>query len=157
MLAGRWASAEFARLDQVFHERLPGGLAACRLAGDALAALAAWAGSQSLLSMWFHNDLVPTVGRLGLSPHFIRIDGLRATVGGGPKHPHLVAHLAALGLTGPDVVLIGDTVDDALAARAVGAECVLYAGGFTEARRLRATGAPVTESLTEAVALAAGG
>ena len=60
-------------------------------------------------------------------------------------------------LKGPDVVLIGDTVDDALAAQAVGARCVLYSGGFTEARQLRATGAPVVDTLTEAVALAAAG
>lgn len=148
---------EFARLDRVFHDAYQAGLATCRLAADALSALAAWAGSQSLLSMWFHTDLVPTVGRLGLTPHFVRIDGLRARVGGGPKQPHLEAHLDALELKGPDVVLIGDTVDDALAAQAVGARCVLYSGGFTEARQLRATGAPVVDTLTEAVALAAAG
>ena len=56
------------------------------------------------------------------------MDGLRASVGGGSKTPHL----AELGLTGPDCVLIGDSVDDAHAADAVGAGCVLYSGGFTD-------------------------
>ena len=148
---------EFARLDKVFHDAYQAGLATCRLTADAEAALRSWTGSQSLLSMWFHTDLVPTVDRLGLSSYFARVDGLRAAVGGGPKHPHLVRHLAALRVTGAEAVLIGDTVDDAEAAAAVGARCVLYAGGFTEERQLRATGAPVVATLTEAVALAAEG
>ena len=49
------------------------------------------------------------------------MDGLRASVGGGSKIPHLIAHLAELRLTGPDCVLIVDSVDDAHAADAVGA------------------------------------
>jgi phosphoglycolate phosphatase-like HAD superfamily hydrolase len=52
-------------------------------------------------------------------------------------------------------VLIGDSVDDAHAAAEVGAQVVLYAGGFTDAPRLRKTGQPVATTLTEAVALAA--
>lgn len=145
---------EFARLDKVFHDAYQAGLATCRLAPDAEEALRSWSGTQSLLSMWFHTDLVPTVDRMGLTPYFVRVDGLRAAVGGGPKHPHLVTHLTALRLTGEEVVLIGDTVDDAEAAATVGARCVLYTGGFTDERRLRATGVPVVDSLTEAVAIA---
>ncbi|GAA1762051.1 HAD family hydrolase [Luedemannella helvata] len=145
---------EFELLDGVFHNAYNARLAACLLAADAQNALDAWTGTQSLLSMWFHTDLVPTVERYGLTGRFARVDGLRATVGGGPKAPHLAAHLAALGLTGADCVLIGDSVDDALAAEAVGAKIVLYAGGFTDLDRLRAVGAPVAHSLAEAVALA---
>src|SRR5205807_1821814 len=81
---------------------------------------------------------------------------LRATIGGGSKTPHLAAHLDALGLTGPECVLIGDSVDDAHAADAVGAACVLYSGGFTDPERLAETGRPVAHTLTEAVRLATG-
>jgi phosphoglycolate phosphatase-like HAD superfamily hydrolase len=81
------------------------------------------------------------------------VDGLRASVGGGSKTPHLIAHLAELGLTGPDSVLIGDSVDDAHAADAVGAGCVLYSDGFTDSERLRATRKLVARSLSEAVEL----
>jgi phosphoglycolate phosphatase-like HAD superfamily hydrolase len=94
------------------------------------------------------------VRRYGLAGYFTRVDGLRATIGGGSKTPHLVAHLDRLGLAGPDCVLIGDSVDDAAAAEAVGAGCVLYSGGFTDPQRLRATGRPVARSLSEAVKLA---
>jgi len=148
---------DFARLDRVFHDTYGAGLTACALAAGAHSALGSWPGTQSLLSMWFHDRLVPAIDRYGLSGYFARVDGLRAEIGGGPKTPHLVAHLAALGLTGPDCVLIGDSVDDAEAAEAVGAACVLYSGGFTDVDRLRATGRPVAHTLTEAVRLAGAG
>jgi phosphoglycolate phosphatase-like HAD superfamily hydrolase len=147
--------ADFARLDRLFHDTYGAGLSACALAADAHHALAAWPGTQSLLSMWFHDRLVPAIDRYGLAGYFVRIDGLRAEIGGGSKTPHLVNHLAALGLAGRDCVLVGDSVDDAEAAQAVGAACVLYSGGFTDVDRLRATGRPVAGTLTEAVRLAA--
>jgi phosphoglycolate phosphatase-like HAD superfamily hydrolase len=52
-------------------------------------------------------------------------------------------------------VMIGDSVDDALAAASVGARCVLYSGGFTDAARLAEVGVPVVGSLAEAAVLAA--
>ena len=142
---------EFGELDRVFHEAYRSGLPVCRLAVDALDAMRAWTGTQSLLSMWFHTELIPIVRHHGLDGHLTRVDGLREIVGGGSKVPHLRAHLDALGVRGEDCVLIGDSVDDADAATSVGARAVLYAGGFTDATRLRATGAPVAATLVEAV------
>jgi phosphoglycolate phosphatase-like HAD superfamily hydrolase len=147
-------AAEFVRLDEAFHEAYRAGLTTCRLTADARSAIAAWAGTQSLLSMWFHHELVPTVDRHGLTALLARVDGLRASIGGGFKAPHLDAHLRALGVDGRDCVLIGDSVDDAYAAAEVGAQVVLYAGGFTHESRLRETGWPVATTLTEAVRLA---
>ncbi|MEV7330928.1 HAD hydrolase-like protein [Micromonospora sp. NPDC093244] len=144
----------FARLDRIFHDAYRNGLTTCELAADARTAMAAWPGSQSLLSMWFHEELVPTVHTFGLTSHFTRVDGLRATVGGDRKAESLQAHLAELGVDGGDVVLIGDSVDDADAALAVGGRAVLYTGGFTDPARLRASGHPVADTLTDAVALA---
>lgn len=146
---------EFAQLDAVFHVAYRAGLDEVALTADAHAAIAAWGGTQSLLSMFFHDDLVALVRRHGLEPLLARVDGLRDLVGGGPKAPHLAAHLAAVGVAPAACVLVGDTVDDAEAARAVGAAIVLYDGGITDAARLRATGAPVASSLLEAVELAA--
>jgi phosphoglycolate phosphatase-like HAD superfamily hydrolase len=145
---------EFVRLDKIFHEAYAEGLTTCALAADAMDALGRWTGTQSLLSMWFHTELVPTVDRYGLTRYFARVDGNRAAIGGGPKAPHLAAHLAALGVDGADCVLIGDSVDDADAATAVGARCVLYTGGFTDPDRLRGRGVPVATTLAEAVTLA---
>jgi phosphoglycolate phosphatase-like HAD superfamily hydrolase len=144
---------EFALLDQIFHDTYRAGLAGVALTTDARDAMASWAGTQSLLSMWFHHELLPTIARFSLS--FARVDGLREERGGGFKAAHLKNHLIELGFEGPDVVLIGDSVDDADAAAAVGARCVLYAGGFTDPDRLRTCGVPVADTLLQAVALAA--
>lgn len=147
-------AAEFVDLDKAFHAAYADGLVGCPLTSDALSALATWSGTQSLLSMWFHHELVPTIDRYGLASHFVRVDGLRGAIGGGYKAPHLAAHLAALGVAGPDCVMIGDSVDDAHAAESVGARVILYAGGFTDPDLLVATGHPVVPTLTEAVSLA---
>ena len=157
VLLGRPVPPEdFALLDETFHVVYRDGLDGAGLAPDAHAAISAWRGTQSLLSMFFHDDLVALVRRRGLEPLLGRVDGLRAVVGGGPKAPHLAAHLAALAVPADEVVLVADTVDDVEAARSVGAAIVLYAGGITDEDRLRATGAPVVSSLLEAVTLAAG-
>ncbi|MFI5832169.1 HAD family hydrolase [Micromonospora sp. NPDC051300] len=154
-MLGRAVDTEaFGALDRIFHDAYRAGLTSCALAADATAAIAAWPGSQSLLSMWFHDELVPTVHTYGLTPHFRRVDGLRAAVGGGPKAEWLEKHLAELGLDGTDVVLIGDSLDDADAALSVGGAAVLYTGGLSDPARLRASGHPVADTLTEAVTLA---
>jgi phosphoglycolate phosphatase-like HAD superfamily hydrolase len=145
------AENEFGELDRVFHEAYRAGLAVCRLAADAHDAIRAWTGTQSLLSMWFHHELVPIVRHHGLDGRLARVDGLRDVLGGGSKVPHLRAHLDELGRRGVDCVLIGDSIDDAEAAASVGARAVLYAGGFTDEKRLRATGLPVAATLLEAV------
>ncbi|MGN9810716.1 HAD family hydrolase [Micromonospora sp. BQ11] len=145
---------EFGRLDTIFHSAYREGLTTCRLAHDAQVAMASWPGSQSLLSMWFHSELVPTVHTYGLTGRFVRVDGLRATVGGDRKAESLRRHLAELDVDGRDVVLIGDSLDDADAAVEVGGRAVLYTGGFTDPVRLRASGHPVADTLTEAVTLA---
>ncbi|MCZ7378217.1 HAD family hydrolase [Micromonospora sp. WMMC250] len=145
---------EFGRLDRIFHDAYRTGLTTCELAADARTAMAAWPGSQSLLSMWFHEELVPAVHTYGLTGHFTRVDGLRATVGGDRKAESLKLHLAELGVDGTSVVLIGDSIDDADAATAVGGRAVLYTGGFTDPARLRASGHPVADTLTDAVTLA---
>ncbi|MFI6261035.1 HAD family hydrolase [Micromonospora sp. NPDC051006] len=145
---------QFGKLDRIFHDAYRSGLTTCELAADARDAMAAWPGEQSLLSMWFHEELVPTVHTYGLTGHFVRVDGLRGTVGGDRKAESLRLHLAELGVDGGSVVLIGDSIDDADAAAAVGGRAVLYTGGFTDPTRLRASGHPVADTLTEAVTLA---
>jgi phosphoglycolate phosphatase-like HAD superfamily hydrolase len=147
---------EFEQLNKVFHDAYQAAVARCDLAPDAREALRRWMGTQSLLSMWYHDELVPTVEEFGLTGHFERIDGLRYPLGGPVDHkgPYLSAHLEALGMDPASVVVVGDSVDDAHAAEAAGASCVLYSGGFTDEAALRAAGAPVVGSLVEAVTLA---
>jgi phosphoglycolate phosphatase-like HAD superfamily hydrolase len=145
---------EFVRLDRVFHDAYRTRLVECALAHDAVEAINSWSGTQSLLSMWFHDELLPEVTRRGLAERLARVDGLRDSVGGGHKVEHLVQHLAALEVKGDEAVLIGDSLDDAHAADEVGAACILYTGGFTDPEVLRTSGRPLAPTLVEAVALA---
>jgi phosphoglycolate phosphatase-like HAD superfamily hydrolase len=148
---------EFDQLDAIFHDAYRAGLTTCALADDAADAMRSWPGTQSLLSMWFHEDLVPAVTAFGLDGRFSRVDGVRVTPGGDRayKSGHLASHLESLGIEGRNTVLIGDSIDDADAAESVGAAAVLYTGGFTHRDRLHASGRPVADTLSEAVALAA--
>jgi phosphoglycolate phosphatase-like HAD superfamily hydrolase len=145
---------EFGRLDRIFHDAYRLGLTTTSLAADAMHALQSWPGTQSLLSMWFHSELVPAIETYGLTGVFTRVDGLRTEVGGDLKAGHLARHLDELGVAGERAVLIGDSLDDALAAESVGAAAVLYTGGFTHPARLRASGRPVADTLVEAVRVA---
>ncbi|MEU8815773.1 HAD hydrolase-like protein [Actinoplanes sp. NPDC048796] len=145
---------EFQELDRIFHDAYRLGLTNMTLAADASEALKSWPGTQSLLSMWFHKELVPAIETYGLTGVFTRVDGLRTEIGGHLKAGHLAQHLAELGLAGSDVVLIGDSLDDAAAAESVGGVSVLYTGGFTDPVRLRASGRPVADTLVEAVEIA---
>ncbi|WP_018347642.1 HAD family hydrolase [Longispora albida] len=146
---------EFARLDKIFHDSYRVALPDCELREGVVDALTGWQGGQSLLSMWFHEELVPCVDGYGLTEFFAAVNGLRADVGGAGKAASLAQHLGQLGLSGQDVVLVGDSLDDAEAAASLGAPAVLVTGGFTDAERLRAHGAPCADSILEAVAIAA--
>jgi phosphoglycolate phosphatase-like HAD superfamily hydrolase len=52
------------------------------------------------------------------------------------------------------VLLIGDTPDDAVAARQVGAGVILFDGGSHHLPALKAMGAPVAHTLGETIDLA---
>jgi phosphoglycolate phosphatase-like HAD superfamily hydrolase len=152
--------AEWHRLDEVFHDGYAAALERVRLADDALDALEAIQGkgrTQSLLSMYRHEQLVPLVTRLGVHDHFVRIDGLRGP-GGGNKAPYLEAHLErvvhAAGDDPSRVLIIGDALDDAAAAAHVGTRCVLYDGGSHPREELERSGVPVADSLVHALDLA---
>nr|WTB31612.1 HAD hydrolase-like protein [Streptomyces sp. NBC_00830] len=149
--------AEWERMDGIFHRYYVEQRVACGLTEGAEELLAQWqlAGrSQSLLSMYVHEQLVPVVRGYGIERHFTRVDG-RTGPSGGSKAQHMERHLAAMDGVSPDhTVVIGDAVDDAVAAAHVGARAVLYTGGSHSRSSLEEAGVPVVDSLGEAVALA---
>ncbi|MER7082321.1 Phosphoglycolate phosphatase, HAD superfamily [Saccharopolyspora kobensis] len=145
-------------LHAAFHEAYSRRRPSLSLAVDArevLGAIAARGLSQSLLSMHPHDRLTTLVDRFGITAHFARIDGQRGP-DRGFKRAHLAEHLAELGLTAGDALLIGDSVDDAVAAKALGMRCVLYASGLHATEVLAEQGVPVVTSLREAIRLAIG-
>ncbi|MFJ6011940.1 HAD family hydrolase [Streptomyces sp. NPDC092952] len=157
-LMGRMPTdAEWERMDGIFHQYYTEQRGACGLTEGAEELLAQWrlAGrSQSLLSMYTHDDLVPVVRGYGIESHFLRVDG-RTGPSGGSKARHMERHLAALdGISPERTVVIGDAVDDAVAAAHVGARAVLYTGGSHSRTSLEAAGVPVVDSLAEAARLA---
>nr|WSZ96294.1 HAD hydrolase-like protein [Streptomyces sp. NBC_00857] len=156
---------EWVVMDECFHRHYTERRAGCGLTEGVEELLAQWrlAGrSQSLLSMYGHDELVPVVRAYGIESHFLRVDG-RTGPSGGSKALHMERHLAALaaqgegeggGISAERTVVIGDAVDDAVAAAHVGARAVLYSGGSHSRASLEAVGVPVVDSLAEAVALA---
>lgn len=147
---------DWAILDGLYHQSYRAVLHTCRLAEGASVGLRRWrdlGGSQSLLSMWFHRELVSLVTELGLAGYFSRMDGLRRTPGGDSKAAHLTDHLAAQALDPRRVVVIGDVADDAIAAEHVGARSVLVSTGMMSRKTLQWTGVPVTDSIAEALDL----
>lgn len=107
-------------------------------------------GTQSLLSMWLHDELVPLVTQLGLAELFTRIDGLRDNKASGHKADYLVKHLADQQLNPADVVMIGDVIDDANAAAHAGTQCILVTTGLMRREDLQPAGVPIVDSIAEA-------
>ncbi|MBQ0828946.1 HAD family hydrolase [Streptomyces tagetis] len=146
---------EWQVMDAAFHRHYTEHRQRCGLTEGAAELLAGWgtAGrSQSILSMYGHDDLVPLVRGFGIEPHFLRVDG-RSGPSGGSKAEHMVRHLAALGGVEPGrTVVIGDAADDAVAALHAGARAVLYTGGSHSRAGLEGVGVPVVDTLAEAVA-----
>ncbi|MCN9244742.1 HAD hydrolase-like protein [Streptomyces sp. RY43-2] len=147
-------NAEWLVMDETFHRYYDQHRLGCGLTQGAAELLAGWrsAGrSQSLLSMYGHDDLVPLVRGFGIEAHFLRVEG-RMGPSGGSKAEHMVRHIRELGGVDPTrTVVIGDAADDAVAARHVGARAVLYTGGSHSRASLEEVGVPVVDSLEEAV------
>jgi phosphoglycolate phosphatase-like HAD superfamily hydrolase len=155
LLARELSIQDWAEIDRLYHDAYRALLPTTRLAPGIPDELRRWraaGGRQSLLSMWFHDELVPLVTEYGLADLFIRIDGQRENIGGHGKTAHLIEHLTALRLDPTEVLVIGDVLDDAIAAKAAGVRCVLLTTGVMTRKALEASGAPVVDSIAEALA-----
>jgi phosphoglycolate phosphatase-like HAD superfamily hydrolase len=161
MVGRAFDEREWELVEGAFSRTYSEGMSTCVLTADATTALDTWAPrSQSLLSMYDHDKLVPLADSFGITSRLLRVDGRPPALDYGPKTKYLAAHLNHLRTVQPDlaadqVALVGDCVDDALAALEVGATAVLYTGGSSSRKNLEAAGLglPVVDSLTEAVAL----
>ena len=149
--AGEWDT-----LDRVFHDHYRATLDQVPLSYDALDAIELVADrgwSQSILSMWWEDELLTVVAQHGLLDHMSLVQGNRDDPG-GEKARHLLEHLASLDIEPHTVVMVGDSLDDAAASGVVGTACVLYDGGSHHLDVLEDVGVPVTGSLVEAVNIA---
>ncbi|WP_394843586.1 HAD hydrolase-like protein [Pendulispora brunnea] len=147
---------EWPRLAQLYYKAYKERLPTCQLSLGASDALARWTehgGTQSVLSMWPHDELGPCLRERDIEAHFTRIDGLRGEDSGQSKAASFAEHLKAQNLAADDVVLIGDIRDDAEAAAAVGARSILLTTGIATRPDLERAGVPVVDSIAEAIAL----
>ncbi|MGH3309671.1 MAG: HAD family hydrolase [Streptomyces sp.] len=154
-LLGRLPSEqEWEVMDKAFHRHYwlrarEAGLA--EGAAELLAAQKVAGRTQSLCSLAPHDRLVPLVRTHGITEHFVRVDGATGP-SGGVKAAQMERHLLALdGIDAARTVVIGDAVDDALAAAHVGAHAVLYTGGSHSRASLETAGVPVVDTLADAV------
>ena len=150
------SAAEWDTLDRVFHDRYRDALYRIPLAGDAAEAIdevSARGWTQSILSMWWEDELLDVVARHGLVDRMELVQG-NVDDPGGAKASHLLRHVSTLDLDIGSVVMIGDSTDDAAAAGVVGTACVLYDGGSHHLDDLEDLGVPVTDSLVGAVRIA---
>ncbi|MBO8202141.1 HAD family hydrolase [Streptomyces smyrnaeus] len=146
--------SEWELMDETFHRHYWARIADAALAEGAaelLAARQAAGRTQSLCSLAPHERLLPLLRTYGVDGHFVRVDGAVGPSGGG-KAAQMVRHLAALSGVEPGrTVVIGDAVDDALAAAHAGARAVLFTGGSHSRASLEEAGVPVVDTLHEAV------
>ncbi len=82
---------------------------------------------------------------LGIDGKFNRVLGTDDIYAGGK----IEMAKRCLGETSECALFIGDTPHDADTARAIGADCILYAGGHGAENALRGTGVPVISRLTD--------
>ena len=149
---------EWVRLDHAFHLEYARLDDRCTLAAGAREVLdeireLGW--SQSVCSMLPEEYLLPAVERQGIAGLFVRIDGLRGAERGGAKLENLFAHLEHLGVAPSRTVMVGDTVDDAVAARGARIACILLdsGAGLHDSEAIRSAGVPVAAGVPEALAL----
>jgi len=115
--------------------------------------------TQSLLSMAGHDQLVRLVRRHGLDRYFLVVDGSNGEARTASKRDMLVSHLRSVQrrcgteLAPHAVLLVGDTLDDAVAAAAVGARCALLADGSLDVDAAAACGYHLVPCLLSAVNL----
>lgn len=148
---------EWRTMDEIFqrhYRTLSRGCGLAEGAAELLAARCAAGGTQSLCSLTSHEQLLPLVRSYGIERHFVRVDGSTGPSGTG-KATQMARHLTALdGVPPHRVVVIGDSVDDAVAAGHIGAKAVLYTGGSHGRASLERAGVPVADTLAEAVDVA---
>ena len=101
--------------------------------------------SQMILSSSELAMMKGQLERYGLLGYFDDIRGLNNIFAGGKTE---MARAWSHGKT-LRAVLVGDTTHDFETARAIGCDCVLFAGGHGRREALEATGAPVIDTLPE--------
>jgi phosphoglycolate phosphatase len=106
---------------------------------------------QSILSAYPYLDLIKVVRHFELEHFFIQLIGL-GDIYAASKIELGRNWMQELGQRPSSVLLIGDTLHDYEVATAIGANCLLVAGGHNSKERLCQCPVPVIDSLQEIIA-----
>ena len=145
------AEVPFSRIAEDFNRFYAVRVRGASLARGAIGALERFAAagwSQRIVSSASSADIRRDLARLGVGDYFAEIVGSDNLFAEG-KIAYAKRHFAEQQIVGADALVVGDTLHDAELAAAVGARCVLVAGGHQSARDLAAAGVPVLASLEE--------
>ncbi len=104
--------------------------------------------TQSLLTASREDLAREQLDWYGLTDSFDLIMGVDNDLAEGKEHL-AISHLAELGLKPEDLLLIGDTENDAVTASRIRCTALLLTGGHMDERRLRDTGLPVFSGFDE--------
>lgn len=120
---------QWEKVNRTFMASYQSSLHLASLAAEAIPALELVArngATQSILSLYPHGPLTALVNEVGIAHYFTCIQGLRGTPDSS-KAEMFLDHLrtAAAGIRPHRVVMIGDTDDDLISARAAGSSGVL--------------------------------
>lgn len=131
-LAGRsLTDAEQQTLDTNFRRAYVRARDDLNLTVDTVEALLAWrehGGTQSVLSMHPRDIVTSLIHKFGIADFFTAVDGLIGSQT-ARKAPHLAQHLRKLRVAADRVLMVGDSVDDVLAAQEYGVGIVIYHAG----------------------------
>lgn len=149
---------DFERASVRFHELYLAAAADVRLHADATTALSALQAAglrQVLISASEQTNLDRQVAPFRLHRWIDAAHGL-GDIYAHSKEGLVRTWLARAGVDPKQVVMIGDSEHDFEIADAVGAHCILFAGGHHAREHLESLGVPVVASLREIPALVAG-
>jgi HAD superfamily hydrolase (TIGR01549 family) len=93
------------------------------------------------------------LARLGAAEFMDTVEGPETAGVLKPDPAMIHACLAAMGVSPPDAVYVGDMTIDAVAARNAGVAAILIRGGSSSDAELEATGFPVVGALADLLAL----
>ncbi|MDR5781830.1 HAD hydrolase-like protein [Caballeronia sp. LZ065] len=157
MLGREIQDAELDAIGVIFNAFYRDAIHLAPLAHDAREVIASRK-SQSICSLLKQPILTGMIRRFEIDAYFCRVHGRDFPLTRNGKLDHLAAHVDLLkrthGVEANTIVVIGDSIDDALAARAAGIHVVLYSSGTHSHERLSQIGVPVAHSLTQAATFA---
>jgi phosphoglycolate phosphatase len=103
---------------------------------------------QAIISAMHHDSLLKSVSDLGIFHYFEHIGGISDHYAVS-KIDSAVNYLRSSGVNPENLTIIGDTIHDSEVAAKLGCKCILVANGHQSHERLKNTGLPVVQNLSE--------